>query len=176
MAFIVEDGSGVLGATSYASLLLAQQYFEDRGVVEWENLNAEQQSEALIKGSSYADLRWGNILRDRPLKDDQGLELPRKNLTDRYGRSITGLPTNWINGVLEYALIASQGGLYSDPIVNPDKEVKSERVVVGPITKDLTFVTSSGISNPSSFVEFTKPDNLCKAFTTARGMGGRVIV
>lgn len=178
MALTVEDGTGLDNANSYVSIADANTYFADRGVTTWAALSDDAKEEALIKATEYADIRWGDELRSRPLVSGQALEMPRRALRDRYGDEIEGLPRDWVRGVLEYATIATTSSLVNAPVRRSDNELRQQRVTVGPITRSNTFVTSSEqkpTSSSADFIVYPIADELCKKFTVGFGSGGRVI-
>lgn len=178
MALIVEDGTGVKNANSYVTSSEADDYFSLRNNATWKALTTQQKEAALISASSYADMRWGDKLRSRPLTSDQALEMPRRSLHDRYGNEIVGVPRDWKRGVMEYAVQASQNALTNEPVRREAKEVRQKRVTVGPITTSSTFVTSKDSKPAGSardFIVYTVADELCKRFTVGFGHTGRVI-
>lgn len=58
MAFIVEDGTGKKGATSYATVAYFRAYMADRGIDVTTVLDPAIQA-ALIAATDYIDTRWG---------------------------------------------------------------------------------------------------------------------
>jgi len=58
MAFTVEDGSGVKGATSYTTVAFFRAYFADRGI-DVSSLTDDQVQAALVAATDYIDTRWG---------------------------------------------------------------------------------------------------------------------
>lgn len=64
MAFIVEDGSGKKGATSYGTVAAFEAYWLDRGVdiSSWTN---EDKQACLVKATDYIDTRWGLRFKGR---------------------------------------------------------------------------------------------------------------
>lgn len=60
MNLIVEDGTGVLRANSYAGLTYAYVYLAQRGRIdEWEAAGVEKQKQSLIAATDYIDNRFG---------------------------------------------------------------------------------------------------------------------
>lgn len=64
MAFIVEDGSGKKGATSYGTVAAFEAYMTDRGIdiSAWTN---EDKQACLVKATDYIDTRWGPHFKGR---------------------------------------------------------------------------------------------------------------
>lgn len=178
MTVIVEDGTGLDNANSYVSTADADAYFASRGNTAWAALSQDAKDAAVINASEYADIRWGDKLRDRPLESEQALEMPRRNLRNRYGDEIEGVPRDWVRGVIEYAFRSSQNSLTNAPVRRSEQEVRSRRVTVGPITTSNSFVTSDETkptSSGSDFIVYPIADELCKQFTRNFGQGGGAI-
>ncbi len=174
MTIVVEDGTGLDNSNSYAAVATADEYFAQRGVAAWAALAVEVKESALINASEYADIRWGDTLRNRPLLSTQALEMPRRSLRDRYGDVIEGLPRDWVRGVMEYAIKSSMNSLVNTPVRREDNELRQQRVTVGPITRSNTFVTSAEskpVSSGQDFIVYPVADELCKQFTNNFGTG-----
>lgn len=81
---IVEDGTGLNNANSYAGVDVAGQYFENTGRKDtWSTYSAAQRQAALIAAAQYMDEVYGHrYLGDLPdaTRDTQGLLWPRKSV------------------------------------------------------------------------------------------------
>jgi hypothetical protein len=66
MSFRVEDGSGVKGATSYATVAFFKAYFADRNV-DVSAITDEQIRGCLVAATDYIDTRWGPSFLGRRL-------------------------------------------------------------------------------------------------------------
>lgn len=64
MAFIVEDGSGKKGATSYGTVAAFEAYMTDRGI-DITGLSTTVKQNMLVKGTDYIDTRWGLYFKGR---------------------------------------------------------------------------------------------------------------
>lgn len=64
MAFIVENGSGMKGATSYGKVADFEAYMTDRGIDITGWSTADKQS-SLVKATDYIDTRWGMYFKGR---------------------------------------------------------------------------------------------------------------
>ena len=62
MSFIVEDGSGKKGATSYATVAGFRAYFADRAVDVTSMTDPDVQA-LLVLATDYIDTRWGQLLK-----------------------------------------------------------------------------------------------------------------
>lgn len=160
MTFKVEDGTGLEDATSYVDIFFADSYFQRLGFTAWSSMTLEDKQFHLETGTEYADLRWGNCLSGSLLKLTQALEFPRRGLTDRYGRKITGVPGDWKKAVCEYTMQSTKAPLMSDT-TSADAALKKKKTVVGPITTEKEFATAS---SASSYPVYPKADTLVKNY------------
>jgi len=127
----------------------------------------------LENGSEYADLRWGMRLKASLLKLTQALQFPRSGLSDRYGRPVIGVPTDWKKAVCEYTMQSTKGPLLGST-TSSEAGLKKKKTVVGPITTEKEFTTDS--SSSSTYTSYPKADMLVKAYLKAfSGNGGSVM-
>jgi hypothetical protein len=159
--FLVEDETGLEDATSYVALSFANDYLGDA----WATDDTAKQN-ALMSASEYADVRWGAKLKGGLLEDNQGLEFPRTYLYDRYGTLIEGVPDDWKKAICLYAQASVAGTLYPTPTTDTAKEVKREKTVVGPITKEREYV---GSATSASWLKFPLADKLARQYTSGSG-------
>lgn len=75
MTFIVEDGTGLPDANSYASVADADEHYTARGDAEWLAATEAEKEYALIKATDYLDAVY--VFRSVPLTETQSLECPR---------------------------------------------------------------------------------------------------
>lgn len=169
MAFIVEDGTNVPGATSYASVEFVDAYFIDRGNAGWTGSASVKQA-ALIQATDYIDLRFGDRFIGNRKYEDQSLEWPRVAGSRDYG-----MPTVLLQATAEYAVRALSGPLAPDPSVDPSGyALQSTKEKVGPLEEAKTFATSQGgINRPAMWIPYPIPDSLIRRLL--RSPGGRVI-
>lgn len=174
MVFKEEDGTGLPDATSYVDIAFADAYMSRASFTLWSEYAQSKKEGLLEDAGQYADLRWGNRLGGTLLKLTQSLLFPRSQLTDRYSRSITGVPVAWKQAVCEYAINASKGSLIQDGPVDTTK-LKKKKTVVGPITTEKEFIEGSG-NSPAGFKEYPKADLLVKQFLNPSfANGGKVM-
>lgn len=134
-SFVVEDGTGLPNANSYASVDFADSHFQSRGKGEWLLLTLEQKQAALIQATDYIDLRWGAWFKGERVACDQALEFPRTAFSD--------MPTTLLRATAEYAIRASNGSLAPDIQQDPSGyQVTRQFERVGPIEerKDFAFL------------------------------------
>lgn len=158
MAFIVENGTGVLDANAYISLTYANEYHAERGNAGWTGIDAVKQ-QAIVKATDYIETRWMPRVRgllEFPLTP-QGLAFPRLGLYDRYGRVVSGLPGNLQRATAEYALRALTQALMPDaerPPSGTSGPVTALRDRVGPVETETRYafglVTPEMIAIPAA--------------------------
>lgn len=104
---IVEDGTGLTDANSYASVEFADDYFSARGVSEWADLETEVKEQSLIKATDFID----NVYQWYGKKefDGQALRFPRVSIRDYEGAEIKGIPLCLKQAVCDAAALVSSG-------------------------------------------------------------------
>lgn len=163
MTIVLEDGTGVSSANSYATEEEFASYMEERGL---DIADEDLIQTALIEGALYIDLRWGRRFKGAPIADTQGLEFPRKGLRNRYGKLIEGLPMDIKNAAILYAKEWMESTLYPTPPSGNSKDIKKKKTVVGPITTELEY---QGSATASTYLSFPLADRLCKKYTNPIG-------
>lgn len=102
---VVEDGTGLADANSYASENTADTYFDDRADTDWSSSSNDAEA-ALIRATQALDILYrskypGTRVNGR----SQGLEWPRQDATDINGYTIaeTEVPIEVIEATCELA-------------------------------------------------------------------------
>ena len=133
MAFVVEDGSGLPNANSYASVQEADDYMTDRNNSEWAALTLTKKQGCLVSATEYIDTRWGSKLRGQRSTETQALEFPRKGC----GLKSDEVPVRIKSACIQYALIASSTPLSPNPQYSESgTPLISTREKVGPIEEE----------------------------------------
>lgn len=108
MAIVIEDGTGVVGANSYASENDADTYFEDRDNTDWNNYSGTGDKEAaLIRATTALDNMYRyQYTGYRTFGRDQMLEWPRTAAYDYEGILIDTqeIPIEVIQSTCEFAV------------------------------------------------------------------------
>lgn len=168
MAFVPEDGTGLVDANALADVAFADAYFTDRAVAAWTGEDGAKQA-ALIKATDYVEGRWSARFAGAEQFPDnpQALSYPRT------GIGWDGaVPTGIQRAVCEYALRALSKPLAPDPKVDASGfPVQGSRKKVGPIETETTYV--AGVTTPNAFVPYPAADMLIKPFLTSSG--GRLV-
>lgn len=171
MAFLVEDGTGLSAANSYASHDGYVAYWTERGSPPTE-LQAAIEA-ALIRATDYLDrsYRWRGI----KLTDAQALEWPRYGVyreasVDTFASAIEGVPVEVAKAAYELAKRGLAGELSPDPTVDATGQVVvGTRKKVGPIEVETTF---NGGRSAGQVKRFPTVDRILRNLVVTEG--GRV--
>lgn len=133
MSFIVETGSIVAGATSYASIEQFLDYFTDLGDTSVESRDELDIEVALIKGTAYLDSTYRNSFKGRKVIATQSLQFPRYGLTeDGFAVDTRMIPANIIKATCEAANRSFTIDLFKDIKAGESNVVEK---TIGPLTK-----------------------------------------
>ena len=166
MSLIVEDGTGLANADSYASAATADAYATAMGLTAWATATAGQKDIALRRATQYIDARY--TFRGQRVTEAQALQWPREIVT--YGilgatllQPVQTVDLSWpvravVNACCELAVRALAGPLMAD--VEPGS-VKREQV--GPIATEYFDQGNGGQ------IRFALVDDMLRAVTA----GGR---
>ena len=96
--FVVEDGSGIIGANSYIDLDYFYEWAAFYEVPELENMDEVVFERYARRASSWFDqqLQW----KSQPLVEGQGLEFPRVPFKSRNGGVVSGIPDEIKNAIV----------------------------------------------------------------------------
>lgn len=177
MAFVVEDGTGVVGANAYCEVAFVTDYLTDRNRQTengWNTASVAAQQAAIVAATDYIETRFGHLVLgylqypDKP----QGLSMPRTHLRDRAGRLVEGIPDNWKKATAEYAVRAVAGAkLMPDPVVDDSgRAVKRKREVIGPIVTELEYEGGPAFSH--LLKPYPAADRLLYEYLAGGGQGG----
>lgn len=173
MAFVPEDGTGVVDANSYIDVAYADAYFTDRGNAVWAALGNADKQIALINATDYINMRWGLTpgFKGLPATETQALLWPRLYV----GSSVFQMPDTLKRATAEYALRASAAPLAPDhPYDDTGRLVIKKREEVGPIVEEVTYDPNSA-GNLYAVRSYPVPDALMKPLLVGGGSGGGVI-
>lgn len=149
VTLIVEDGTGVTDANSYASLSDGATYFALLGdPIAWASATDDKRSRALIIATHEMDLRYGLRWTSRPTSDEQALAHPQGAVYDILGRLITvpPLPQALIHACCEAALRELQLPGSLRPQQSGSSTSAGATLRAGPFS----FSSSSGVSSSSA--------------------------
>lgn len=133
--FIVEDGTVVANANSFASVAYADQYFLDRGITTWTGSTSVRQT-ALVRATDYINTRfrfkgyrYGDTIDPVIV---QALEFPRD--------ALGALPDKLLRATCEYAIRALSATLAPDLTVDDTgRAITSKTEKVGPLEETTAY-------------------------------------
>ena len=180
MAFIVEDGSIVLLANSFAAVADADAYFADRNPDSaWNDLATTEKEDALVRGTDYINttyrLRWKGNKR----AGDQALTFPRENVVDEDGWHLneTIMPPALLNATAEMALALQDPDTDPYAIDRTLSPVKSltEKVDVIEVSTEFMDASQAGRSALSGQVRVSfEQAKVWLTYLTTSRLNGRV--
>lgn len=150
MAFIVEDGSCIVQATSYIDITFADEYLADRGNMDWPALTEDQKKAALVQASDYVSTHY----KYKGTKIDmlQNLQFPRNGVIDPLGMPVTGVPECIKKCTAELAVRASKGPLVPDPEFDDSgRAIKMKAEVLGPLKRTLEYAGPGELLDEARF-------------------------
>jgi hypothetical protein len=147
MPIVVEDGTGLVGANSYASFADWTAYWADRGGAP-AGVQADVEA-ALVKSADHLRLRYRFV--GQRATAAQGLEWPRvyayrgNPAFDAHCVPIEGVPVEVVRANIELGKRALAGELAPDPVLDETGQtVVSSRDKVGPLETERTFNGGAG--------------------------------
>lgn len=179
MAFVPEDGTGLVNANSYCDLAFAASYFADRGMTAWDDAdNTDAKQPALIKATDYIESRFGSRwIGTQEFPGMQALNWPRKanKVTHPFYFGFTTypldptfptdqVPVNLKKACAEYAYrLLTTASLAPDPVVDETGRLVHETLVkVGPIETATTYDSTGAGAQVNPFPGYPMADALLK--------------
>ncbi len=167
---VLEDGTGLDDANTYALVATADTYHDLRGNEAWADATSDEKATALVNATLYTDQRWSYVgtisVEDAGSGDPQALDWPRDNfggsLFDSDGIDVTDtVPQQVVDATLEYALRALAGPLLPDPTVPDDagRFVSLTREKLGPLEEERRYSDTRGTRTTR---RYPVPDNILK--------------
>jgi hypothetical protein len=104
--FVVEDGTGLTNATSYVTVLEADDYAEFVKNEDWLAFDDEDKEYSLIIAAQFLDnlLTWQSSL----LNVEQSLNFPRVEFKDKNGRTVSGVPNVIKTAQIQLAIASNE--------------------------------------------------------------------
>lgn len=171
MAVVVEDGTGLANANSYASEADADTYTSERGIASWAALAPGDKSSALIRATDYLKAyTWKGVRA----VSTQALDWPRRYVYDGEGTLVASnvVPAALKKACIELAHRAAAGPLTVDPEYDASGRLPTKIITkVGPIDKELTYPQRGPLSGLVGRRKFPEVDVLVTEFLrTATGV------
>lgn len=128
MSLIVEDGTGMETAESYASVAQADARLAALGMTNWATLTTTEKEQALRRATVYMVQVYGGRWKGTRLYRIQALDWPRYGVeVEGYAISSAEVPVEVVNACIDTAFKAAAGDL------NPDIGRAVKREKVGPL-------------------------------------------
>lgn len=153
---IVEDGSIVPGANSYATIDEADAYFTQYNNQDWLTETTENKELCLITATQSLELLYGQQYLSMPQRSDQSLLFPRFTFVINMIQMIRAnqIPKQIKQSVFEIANMYRTGAdVFPQP--NLERNVKSTTMKVGDITTQDQYWNAP---NSETFAGFNKVD------------------
>lgn len=157
MAFVVEDGTGLPGANSYAAVAYADAYFLERNQSAWTGTPTQKEA-ALILATDYIEGRFWSRFAGVQLTETQSLSWPRTGTA----YASDAIPTPLVKATCEYALRALTSPLAPDMAADASGVVMvtTKQEVGGAVTIEREPITSGMGSTPMLFRPYPAADML----------------
>lgn len=137
---VVEDGTGLSTANSYATVAFCNTYFANQGgVLSWTNATASARDTALRRATFWIDQTYGDRFVGLRSVNTQALEWPRSFAYDRQGEDITGVPLALQRATAEIArrYLEDSTQFFADTAAASN--ILQDSVSVGPISISKTY-------------------------------------
>jgi hypothetical protein len=147
MTLIVETGTGVAGAESYASVATASTYWAARGhtasATAWGTAITANREGALREATGFLDAIYGPFYRGQRRGLVQGLLWPRSNALDEARMPLPDLPGEIVAATCELAARALSARLMPDADI--DGAIKRKRVKAGPVESEMEYAGTTSV-------------------------------
>lgn len=168
MALTVEDGTGLVGADAYISVVNADTYFLASANATWAVATIPAKEVAIVKATRYMEKRFGTKWKGLIASSEQALGWPRRYVYDERGTELVDqVPVQIARACAEYAVQALINPLIPEtvyPIADgapvPFGRINRKVEKVGPIYEE-TYYSISGahasrVGSGSSLVDGDK--------------------
>ena len=172
LAVTAEDGTGVSGADSYATLAFIDDYWikraEDVLAPLWGRTSLAGRASAARSATTYIDARWGAVLNGVRRATGQTLEFPRDQAEDVTGRPLPALPLELQWATAELSGRALHGPLTSDvTAAAASSGGVTKRVKAGPV--EVEFDTTGAATATVAETSYPIVEGLMQRLTNRSG-------
>lgn len=163
MTLTVEDGTGVTNADAYAAIATVDAYATARGLTAWTGTDAVKEA-AIREATVYLDTSysWKGAIEST----EQALAWPREGVTDREGRTVSGLPQRVVDACCELAVQKLSAAL-----VTSRTEAEVQSLQAGSVS--ITYARGNKVSEAERFAWI---DRLLTGLHSGRVGGGNVML
>lgn len=149
MSLIVEDGTMVAGAESYASVSDADTYLSSRGITTWANLLQPEKEQALRRATDFMrEYPWKGYIIDT----EQALDWPRQKVYVVNNIEVANdfIPLGVKNACIELAWRGAGGPLNPDIQGDDTNRFITKKVErVGPVDVETTYASRGSLASPA---------------------------
>jgi len=174
-AFLVEDGTGLAAATSYASVAELDAWMLEVGLTFTGSPTSTQKEQWLVTATRYIELLFGALFKGNiefPTTP-QRLSFPRINLLDRNGLAVEGVPENLKSYTSGLAYRAATVSLAPDPAQTSSGAIKRQQL--GPMSVE--YQSGDGGQTPADlYPDFPSIDGLLDEYVSGGGVHGSRVV
>jgi hypothetical protein len=155
---VVENGTGIATANSYATLAEADTYYDERHNVTWQSSSTSARTVALIKATDYIDYTYS--FKGTPSGTTQALQWPRTRATDINLIVIDSdvIPVELKRAVFELALRSLSEDI--DPDLTTSSQLQSETRKVDVISRSFSYTAGVQVKR------FTQVQKLLRGLTS----------
>lgn len=163
MAFITEDGTGLLNSNAWISVAYFKDYHDTRGNDYSGAASDTVIEQKIVQATDYITRRFMGTWIGYRQGDNQSLDWPRISAFYPDGRAALGVPLELKQACAEYALRAIADTLAPDPTYDDtNAPIVSREEQVGPIREAYTF---GYFGATTSFRKYPLADSLLKELT-----------
>jgi hypothetical protein len=172
MAFIVEDGTGLVNANSYCDLAFAANYFEERNITVWDTFTDDNQKASLIVATDYIEMRFKSQFKGYKYISTQSLSFPSVTIDNKAidyfiydvidPELVIGVETPIAikRATCEYAIRHAKGGILVNDV--DSNQIVPKRVKIGEIETETN--TAYNSKRPDLFNVFPTADLLIRPY------------
>lgn len=155
MTLIAEDGTGIVGAESYASVAQIDAYWNARThkteAATWTAATTAKKEGAAREATDFLDAQYGPYYRGARAGYLQGLLWPRTGTEDGAGYALPDLPPMLTAAVAELAVRALSGALMPDASI--DGTIKSYSETTGPLSETTVYADGAAAAPRYGFLQ-----------------------
>lgn len=147
MTLTVEDGSGVAGAESYASIAEIDAYWANRPhdplAITWAAADTDDKEGAAREASDFLDAEFGPFYKGHRAGYVQGLLFPRTKAMDEAGFPLPGRPPELLSATCQLAARAISARLSED--LDTAMPVKKTMLKVGSFAEEIEYAGTPAV-------------------------------
>lgn len=161
MTLLVEDGSGIAGASSYIAVAGADAYFAAQANATWAALGPVQKDANLVAGCRYIENTYRGKWKGYRAYEKQGLAWPRVNSAPLLYNQ---LRIGWVYPATSYLTDLDGFPIYANTVPQRVKDAQCEAALLVATGFDFTQVSNAVVKSASWTVDrVSSTDNFAGA-------------